>query len=337
MSLKEIVLKNSTGNRQADEVLCGTISILEIVFAGRVKAYYLFGSFVDASSRATSDLDLCLVPTGRFTSEEHEKLQHIKWACLQISPIMIDMLALDEELLLQEGHFRIKSASRLLWGEDLRASMPEQSLEQYLHTYTQAPVTYMAQVLRHAESLTFPLSYPDPTGAFYGYDQPFLPPKGEVKRNIKGLVASVCWAASIQVTWHTGKTVASKSESVKRYREEVHDEWTPLLEAMYELGSRQWNYLIPENQEDRLLLRGLCARTLAFENFYLSRYRAYLLTELQKDDVCKLFAVQQLRVVRFSDEECRMALRTVECGDNEVLREEVKETLQRLQDVQHER
>ena len=215
--MKKIVLETSTGNRQVDEILCGTISLLEVFFLERMKGYYLFGSYADGSSRATSDLDLCLVPKTPLTVEEYEKFQQIKWACSQISPIMIDMIVLDETYLLQKGHFRIKSASRLLWGEDLRARMPEQSFDQYLHAYTQAPLTYMVQVLRSAESLTFPLSYPDATGEFYGYDQPFLPPKGEAQPNIKGLVSSVCWAASILVAWQAEKTVISKSESVKQY------------------------------------------------------------------------------------------------------------------------
>src|SRR5258708_9801473 len=113
-------LYHSTGNQLVDNILCGTIGILETLFPDRIRAYYLHGSFADGTGIETSDIDLFLVARVRFTAEEHEKMQRLMHFCALTSSLMVEMIALDEQLLLQNGHFRIKSASCLVCGHDLR-------------------------------------------------------------------------------------------------------------------------------------------------------------------------------------------------------------------------
>ncbi|GCE07022.1 hypothetical protein KDAU_43510 [Dictyobacter aurantiacus] len=88
------------------------------------------------------------------------------------------------------------------------------------------------------------------------------------------------------------------------YRDFVHDEWTSFLEEMYEYGSKRWSYLVPGEQEDRSRLRHLCARTLAFENHYLERYRVYLTQQLRSHDPdAALAATRQLQIIIYPDQE----------------------------------
>lgn len=273
--MEALALYTSTGDQQVDDIVHGTIGILETTLPDRIRAYYLHGSFADGSGIETSDIDLFLVPKGRFTAQEREKIQRITHFCSLFSPFMVEMIAVDEDAILQSGHFRIKCASQLLWGEDLRASIPEQTLDQYLHMYARFPYVYIGQMLRNSEMVTYPLSYPQPTGEFYGYDQQLLPPANVKQHNIKKLVTSVCWIATILIAWHAGETVPGKKASVEMYRECVNDKWTTFIEEMYEWGNRQWRYLIPQKDEERQRLRDLCAQTLAFENHYLSKYDKY--------------------------------------------------------------
>jgi predicted nucleotidyltransferase len=328
--MEEIILTTTTGNTGIDALLRGVIGILETVFSGHIRAYYLFGSAADGSQRQTSDIDVCLVFKSPLTPEEREKLEQIKSACSLMSPWAIDLIALDEPRLRESGHFRIKSASRLLWGNDLRSLMPELTHEEYLHHYTHAPASYFTQVLRHVEAVTFPLSYPDPLGAFYGYDQSSLPPLGKARHNIKGLVSAMCWAATILVAWQAGKRVETKSASVRMYREHIHDEWTSFLEELYEWGSIHWQYVVPEASEDHLRLRRLCAHTLAFENYYLSRYRSYLLTELGKGPLCQCFALEQLRTIHFPDETCLAAVQGLAQSNDEEVQQAAMVTFRQL-------
>ena len=285
----------STSNQQVDAILRGTIGILETCLPDRISAYYLHGSFANNTGISTSDIDLFLVSKGSFTPEEHEKIQRIMYFSGLFSPFIVEMRALDETTLLQHGHFRIKHASHLLWGKELSQDLPEQTLDAYLDMYAHFPFIYIAPMLRNVETLTLPLSYPQASGDFFGYDQLLLPPGNEKKQNIKKMVTCVCWIASVLIAWQAGKTVAGKRESVQMYRENIHDEWTTFVEEVYELGNRQWQYLIPHQPEERRQLRDLCARTLAFENHYLHQYKEYLLAEAQKGGERKHAAMQHLR------------------------------------------
>lgn len=323
------MLYASTGNLQVDNILRGTIVILETLLPGRIRSCYLHGSFADNTGIETSDIDLFLVPKGSFSSEEREKIQRLMQASALISPYMAEMIPVDETMLLEQGHFRIKAASRLLWGDDLQARIPEQTLDQYLRMYARFPFIYIVQMLRNHQGPVASLAYPQATGEFYGYDQQILPPGNEQRHNIKKLVTSVCWMATVLVAWDAGRTVEGKCASVQMYKEYVHDSWTAFVEEMYECGNRQWHYLVPTNPEERQRLRELCAQTLAFEQYYLERYKGYLLTQLQKDDQHKLLAVQHLKNDIVLDEACIAALQTTDCGDNEELRKAVKDALKR--------
>ncbi|GCE29842.1 hypothetical protein KDA_53260 [Dictyobacter alpinus] len=328
--MEEIVLITSTGNTDIDTILRRVIGSMETAFSGHITAYYLFGSTADGSQRQMSDIDVCLVFKHPVTSEESGTLEQIKSTCFSMSPWAIDVLALNEPDLQAHGHFRIKVASRLLWGKDIRSQMPDITLEAYLHHYTPAPISYFTQVLRHRKTATFPLSYPDPLATFYGYDQFSLPPLGEMRHNIKGFISTMCWLATILVAWQTGKMVETKRMSINMYREYIHDEWTSFLAELYEWGSIRWHYGVPEQAEDRLRLRHLCARALAFENYYLSRYRSYLLTELRKGSHCQYFALEQLRTMYFPDEICLAAIQELIHSHDEKVRQAAAVTFQQL-------
>lgn len=288
------VIEGTTGNSQVDDILRGTIGLLTICLPDRIKACYLHGSFADGTAVETSDIDLFVVARDTFTAQERAHVQQIMASCALISPFMVEMMGLDETILLQQGHFRIKTASRFLWGEDIRTQMPEQTMAQYLQLYAHFPFIYMTSMLRGSERVVYPLTYPQPDGEFYGYDQPLLPPKNEPRRNIKKFVTTICWATTVLVAWQAGQTVSGKQASVQQYQEAVHDEWTPFIRDIYAWGNRCWHYLIPERTEERKHLRDLCAQALAFENYFLRQYRTYLLAELQQDGERKLLAQRQL-------------------------------------------
>lgn len=294
-------LNTTTGNPQVDDILRGTIGLLASFLPNRVRACYLHGSFADNTAIETSDIDLFVVARGNFTIEERAVVQCVMDNCTLMSPFMVEMMALDETVLLQHGHFRVKSASKFLWGEDIRFQIPEQTLAQYLHLYAHFPFTYMTSMLRGNERSVYPLSYPQQDGEFYGYDQLLLPPKNEPRHNIKKFVTGICWAATVLIAWQTGQTVSGKRASIQQYREGVHDEWTPFISEVYEWGNQRWRYLVPEQPEEHQHLRGLCAQALAFENHFLRQYRAYLLNEVQQDGERKRTAERQLGKCHYPD------------------------------------
>jgi len=275
------LLSHATGNQQVDAILLAAIDLLEKTLPGRSSAYYLHGSFVEQTGIATSDIDLFLIAKSPFTPEEHKIVQRVTQQPAFLAPFPLEIIVLDEARVLQEGHYRLTAASALLWGRDIRDTLPEQTLDQYLRMYAHFPLIYLAHMLRNVEHAPLTLTYPRPDEEFYGYDQQQLPPGNEPRHNIKKLVTSVCWTATVLTAWYAGKMVTGKYASTRMYREYVGDEWSSFIEDMYRLGNRRWHYLVPEDQDERRKLRQLCAQTLAFEQHYLNHYKDYLLHELQ--------------------------------------------------------
>ncbi len=64
----------------------------------------------------------------------------------------------------------------------------------------------------------------------------------------------------------------------------INVEWSPLLNELYRTCRSRWNYLLPEREEDRQYLREMCDRTLDFENYFMSVYTAFVISELRSDD-----------------------------------------------------
>ena len=323
-----VVLLNTTGKEKVDEIICGIIGIFETVFPDRIRGYYLTGSYSDGSAVTTSDIDIYIVFKDSFTNGEEVLARQLWLYCRQICFVKIDLIRINEERLLRVGNIGVKLATLLMYGEDIREKIPLPVFDTYLQGVTEASFSYLAGALRDADSLVFPLDYPDPAGVFYGYDAK------DWGTETKGLVSSVCRAATAIVALKGGRYVGKKSDSIKSYKDCINDEWTGFLEEMYEEGRERWGYRIPEDAVERDRLRELCRRTLAFENHYLSIYREYLLAQLRReDDSCRLFAVKRLGETIYADEEIIDALRADESRGGEELRQAVQETMQKMRSV----
>ncbi|HET7036053.1 MAG TPA: nucleotidyltransferase domain-containing protein [Thermomicrobiaceae bacterium] len=261
---------------------------------GRVHSLYLFGSHVDGSAAASSDLDLFVVAHGELAPAEAKLIRDLG-ARLSAGRNTVDLLPVGSAQLLRDGHWRLEANSRLAAGDDLRPRLPREPLDSYLRRYTHAPYAYMSQVLRGVERLDYPLNYPDPAGEFYGYDHDPQPPLDPAARDIRALVATVCWIASLSAGLHAGHKVPSKSRAAAAYAEHVGDAWTDFVTAVYRRGKERWGYLVPSDPAARAELRALCRDMLAFENRYLLRYRDYLLVQLQAGPAARRLAAERLR------------------------------------------
>lgn len=115
--------------------------------------------------------------------------------------------------------------------------------------------------------------------------------------------------ASALVGLLAGQYTVAKQDSVAQYRRWVNDEWTALLEDSMHYCRGQWGYQVPDQAEDRARLRDLCARSLAFENYFYEIYRTYLLSELRHGDLGPVRAAdRRLSRLRYADAEVQAAL-----------------------------
>ena len=274
-----IVLSNTTGNERADAVLRGIVGIYESAFPGRVRGYYLEGSYADGIGIATSDIDLEIVFKDGLQDDERGKAQQIAESCALLSAVELDCSLTDEKGL-ANGIVPIFKESLPVYGEDVRDKFPLIALDKWTRDRMHAAYWLTINIYDRPESVIYPLTYPDPAGEFYGYDNRKLRlPDGNEVNCTRNLVRTTGWIASALLAYKAGKMLATKRECFQAYHECLQPEDAQLLHDIYEQCRQQWNYLIPEDAADRMVLRNVCARTLAFENRFLEVYKRFLLSD----------------------------------------------------------
>jgi predicted nucleotidyltransferase len=286
MKMTDIVLLNSTNFPEIDQIIYGIIKLGEYHFFSRIRGYYLVGSYAVGEAVATSDIDIVIVFKDKQTLEEKQKFAFYKQEFQQQCPLALDLIPVDEAQLFSVGGVKFQTASLLIYGEDIRDSVPVKRVADHIRDSMFGQYRLFAKLRDNPPQLTFPLSYPDPVGEFYGYDRRLMHLRdGTSHKGIKDLVINVLSPAEALILHKAGKYIGGgswKRNSATQYRIWIHDEWTELVEQIYEYGCRRWAYLIPEATDDRQLLRYLCKQALGFENHFLECYRLYLLEKLPR-------------------------------------------------------
>ena len=319
-----IRLLHTAGKPYVDEILADVVQEYETAFPDRVRSYFLLGSYVDGCAVVGSDIDAYILFKETFLSpKEAIQAKQLASVCVKKSILRLDGNVIDEQMLLNYQSIMkvaLKQNSILLFGEDTRSSMTLPNRAAYTRDITDGVIEFLLR-LHRSESITYPITYPDPNGAFYGYDHMtklsydvaslYYPPDkaATVYYATRELVECACRMASALLAFKTGSFVGTKRGSVETYNREISDEWSPFLTAMFEKGKMQWMYGLPEHEEERAELRELCEQMLAFENHYLLHYRTYLLSLLSSEDQQNVqFALQRLETVHYDDDEMNTAV-----------------------------
>ena len=325
-----IHLLHTVGKPYVNELLADMVQEYEAAFPNRVRSYYLLGSYADGCAVVGSDIDAYILFKEMFlSSKEAIQAHQLASVCIKRSILRLDAHAIDEQALPNyQSIMRValKQNSILLFGEDTRASMMLPSRAAYTRDVTDGVIEFL-QYLHRSKTFTYPISYPDPNGTYYGYDNMtklsydvaalYYPPDkaNNTYYAIRELVECACRMASALLAFTTDSLVSTKRGSVKTYNSEIHDEWSPFLTAMFEKGKMQWMYGLPEREEERAELRELCGQMLAFENYYLQHYRTYLLSLLASEDQQNVqFALQRLETVHYDDDEMNTAVNILDSG-----------------------
>lgn len=326
-----VALQWSAGDLVLDTLLRDLIGRIEATFSGRRVSYFLVGSYAERAAVQTSDVDLVIILRGPVHAGEVTVAEAAATSVSSSRVIDVDVVTYED--LVGGGvpltAIRLRTASVLLYGDDLRAELPLPPLDQYRRLVTPAPYINFVQLLRGHERNVYPLTYPDPSGPFLGYDSVRLSnrysPDG---RGFKDLVNGVAWAATALVALRSGDYIAGKEAARRSYHATIDDEWAALIADIYSLCRIRWAYLIPADPRDQAVLRALCARVLDFENHYFACYRDYLLAELLgADEAGRIFAVHRLREVLYSDEAIRLALHDAARSSEPTLRAAALDTL----------
>lgn len=321
-------LHATTGIAYLDTLLERLIILCEQSFPTRIRGYYLGGSNSDGTavghdrSSNSSDVDVFVIFYGTVTEEESATFQRIVAESQLTSPVQIDAHAYSEDDLLRRPRPQtsflsalIQGASMLLYGDDMRADLPPVQFSHYVLDVIESGVFHLG-IPRQRESLAyplvtplvFPLSYPDPTGEFYGYDA--VPARPKAPRGTRVLVALTAWIATLILALETGHPAGQKSQCIRLCKEHLsHDKRAQLAVTIYDLCKGTRGYVLPEHAADREHLRGLCQDTLALENEYLRLTHDYLLAQLRHGDMQgKQMANRILQSVFYQDKEMSTAV-----------------------------
>ena len=279
----------STGDPVVDDVLRGVVGLYELVFPGRVRGYYLKGSYASGTAVATSDVDVEILFRGSLDGAELDKAEALIASCRLLSSVGLDLGPAGEDAFLQPGAPDLKLGdgsdlllgSRLLYGEDIRDRIALPPVRVWARSLMYGQPSFMARIRGGTPVLQYPLGYPDARGDFLGYDRAAVKCRDGVSRpSTKDLVRIVTGAASAIAAWRGDRYVVSKSQSVAAYRDVVGGAWAGFVEEIDARCRAEWTYLVPEQPAARQRLRALCERALAFENHFLECLRDFLLEEL---------------------------------------------------------
>jgi hypothetical protein len=263
----------TTGDSRADAVLSDVVASIREAVGSSLRSVYIAGSYADGTAVPLSDVDVIAVL--RQGSDE-QLTRHVASECAQRSPIRLDLAALTTTAI-AEGSVALVPAFRLgtvlVYGVDVRDEVVMPDLDEYAAAWADRARSFMSRI-RHVQDVERPLSYPDATGEFLGYDRATIsewyPP--ETLRSTKELVAIVGSAATALVAQVGGAYVPTKAACVQAYVDQVGDEWTDLIRDVHDLCRTRLKYGVPVGGVARSELRELCERVLAFENHALAQF-----------------------------------------------------------------
>lgn len=286
--MQSVSLSHQTNHSLIDMVLQATVNLFEATFPSQIRGYYLWGSYATATALPKSDIDLAIVFKLPPDHVQLARAKQVIEACNALSPIELHLFLENETTLLRFGSPFVKRISCPIYGEDIREDMPEMDINLWRHLTIHRLLWFQANVLRAPlAEFTYPFTYPDPEGEYYGYDRSdTLQPQSPTLRQqpVNGtepLVRTIGLSAAVLVALQKGEVVASKADAASTYCRVIGDSWAPFVEHVFRTCRDDWQYALPATAREKQLLRGICEKALAFENHCLEVCKHFFLRELQ--------------------------------------------------------
>ncbi|WP_126631431.1 nucleotidyltransferase domain-containing protein [Dictyobacter alpinus] len=280
----KIDLLSAFHDKDVQSALQRFVELYEYTFPGRVAAYYVEGSYADATAVQTSDVDIVVI----FRTQAGDSSLSVDadqlWQQLSLpEEIELDPTFVDETSL-QEGVWpAMKFGGRLIYGEDICQRYPLLPLVEWTSDRMHAAYWLCLNVYQRPIPFQLPLNFPDPDDEFFGYTRrTLLLSDGTEVPCTRDIIRTSGWAATALLASQAGQYVARKRDCQRLYRQYIGDEWSTLLEDIYLYCRGEWQYLIPADPTMRAKLRAICERMLYFERHFLQLYRPYLLSQFRQ-------------------------------------------------------
>lgn len=282
--MRKIALRWSTGRPNVDEILRHVVGAFETTFEGRVRSYYLTGSFADDTAQAFSDIDLSLLFRGSLAAAEEAAALTLARECAAANTSDLDLAALGEPIVYPLRVTGIKFGSQLLYGEDVRESMPLPPLEEYVRHAMDVTFRMISGFRGPEATLTVPAAVPDPEAEFFGYATGDATTGGGTTASTKDLVVATGLMATALLAARAGCYVGGKRAAIQMFRALIGGTWADFLEEVHRSCRDRWAYGLPGAPADRRHLRRLCGQMPMFEGYFLTAYREHLLAEMNRGE-----------------------------------------------------
>src|SRR5690606_37240734 len=115
------------------------------------------------------DLDLIVIFKGQCLPDEADRLRQLRQIASQLAGMRLDLAPRCEAVLLAHGSTGLKLGGKLVFGDDIRAQIPWEPIEQYTQDARQAFLNYQHEIRGKPDTLLRPVTAPDPAGEFFGY------------------------------------------------------------------------------------------------------------------------------------------------------------------------
>lgn len=312
-----IALGQPTGIAIVDQALAEVIARMEHSLPGQVRGYYLVGSYAVGEALPASDIDLLAVLAGEPSGELRAHFAEAREQCKAACPLALDLTTQGELALLHTGGVWFQSASRWLYGVDIRPLVPRKPVASHLRDTMHSAAGLIARVRGSPPTLHAPLGYPDRHAPACGYAarQVAGQARGVGTKDLLNITLAIASALTLRAAGEyvgTGK----KADIHAQYARWVGGPWAQLVADIFQICRGRWGYEIPAGAADLARLRRMCQGALALENHFLVVYRSFLLSELaQPDQAAARLAAGALARIIYPGAQVRAALRQARALD----------------------
>jgi hypothetical protein len=249
-------------------------------------ACYLTGSYAQgyAVSPDVSDIDFTLISCQNLPRETKEKLDILIEETKAELGVDLDISVIEQSsdapsnedhvkfsylgIAFREAAMSAKLSGKLIWGEDILASLPLPSPEEYLKATAEIPFEFSNRI-RGYNGLDYPLTYPNEADEFLGYLR-FDEDTGDL--STKPLISLLTWlgtATAAQLS--PEKMIGNKDQCVKTLSQLAPQKGGE-LSYIFDKCRREWGYKVPQTQQDKQKLREICMKALEWENEYRNQF-----------------------------------------------------------------
>ena len=241
-----------TGDARVDSRLEAFVEALRTLYAERLRAVYLTGSWREGTAVAGCDLDVVVVFHERANLEEARALSELTRTFNEEVP-RLSSWGKDSDDPCAPLPLHLRHAA-LLWGEDAFDARPDMSANQTRRGMVISALMGWRMLRTGREHADAP-EQPEWSGYDLGSSQ---------SPRLKLLVSTVARVAGAR-TASRGVVMPSESACCLRYHEVVSDEDTDTVEQVYQTLKLEWEYAWPASPAGEERLRALCEEVVGLE------------------------------------------------------------------------